>query len=402
MADTDKMDMNTKDIFTTSKYDQDKLLGVMEAFAYTAHVPVTLFDNDMNILWECMQEKKFCTIFNDHDNCNEQCRLNLDRAARTAMNMNEPYVFMCASELVGIIYPVTDKDKVTGIFMVGPAIVAKNKESAVQKMFKTMPDFREYVNEVLELVDINGIRSAQEMSHIYEVFCNCIFSYRLMKTDPVSDDSVVYNLSQSVSNGDGEGTLANMGLLYDRAYIANAGNVNQIKHYLWSRLEYVMDGISFEKTAADEIQKQLERLKDAVSTSEIHAICKDIAAEMASQRRKRTDYRGKSVLIRDALKYLKSNYRNDPDLTSTAESVHTNPSYLSALFKKETGMTFSQNLNAIRLDESAHLLKTTDMPIDKIAEICGFTGQSYFIRSFKENYGETPGRYRKKYSTDVR
>ena len=65
-----------------------------------AHIPVTTFDRDMNILWECLREQKFCTIFNEHDNCNEQCRLNLDRAAMTAMNMNEPYVFMCASGLV--------------------------------------------------------------------------------------------------------------------------------------------------------------------------------------------------------------------------------------------------------------------------------------------------------------
>lgn len=394
--------MITKGTITTSKYEQDKLIGVMEAFAHTAHIPVTLFDRDMNILWECLREQKFCTIFSEHDNCNEQCRLNLDRAAMTAMNMNEPYVFMCASGLVGIVYPVTDGDKVTGVFMVGPAIVAQNKDKAVRKMFRTMPDFREYVNEVLELVDINGIRSSHEMSHIYEVFCSCIFSYRLMKAAPVSDDSVVYNLSQSVKNGDGDGALANMGLLYDRAYIANAGNVNRIKHYLSSRLEAMTTEISFEKKTADVLRKQLEKLKDAVSTPEIHTICRDIAAEMAVRRRTSTDYRGKSAIIRDALKYLHDNYMNDPDLTGTAEAVHTNPSYLSALFKKETGLTFSQNLNAIRLDKSAQLLTTTDMPVDKVAETCGFAGQSYFIRSFKENYGETPGKYRKKYGRDMR
>lgn len=50
--------MITKGTITTSKYEQDKLIGVMEAFAHTAHIPVTLFDRDMNILWECLREQK--------------------------------------------------------------------------------------------------------------------------------------------------------------------------------------------------------------------------------------------------------------------------------------------------------------------------------------------------------
>ena len=390
------MDNRKTGMKTSSEYEKQKLLRSLEAFSRTARVPVTLFDKDMKPEWECLKEQKFCSTFSAHDNCNEECMRNLQRAAETARGMNEPYVFMCASELVGIIYPLTEGDRMTGVIMAGPVIRGKNKESAVRKLFRTLPDFRGYVNEVLELIDMNTVRSSAEMSCMYEVFCDCIFSYRLLKAEDVSDDTVLYNLKQSVERGNREGTATNLGLLYDRAYIASAGNVNRIKHSLSDSLQTMLEDPFFSGPVWKEVRNSTEELKDAVSNEQIKELIKMTAENMVSATGRPEGYRGRSPVIIDATRYLRENYFRDVDLREAAEAVHVNPSYLSALFRKETGLTFSMQLNIIRLEKSVELLRTTDMSLEEIAGACGFGGQSYFIRTFKKHYGQTPGKYRRK------
>lgn len=377
------------------EYKREKLLKAMESFSYTAKVPVTLADGDMKTVWECLGERKLCAAFLKHDNCNKECKINLERAAMTAINMNEPYVFMCASGLVGIIYPIMEETTLKGAFLVGPIIVAKTKDGALKKLFKNLPDFRSYVNEVLDIVDLNEIRTTAEVSHMYEVFCDCIFSYKLLKADPAPDNSFVYNLERSVKDGDKENAVANMELLYDRAYILNSGNVNQIKYYISDCIECIIENINFENITAIKEEQLLERLKNAASSDEIYGAAAEIAERLAERKQKTPEYIGKSDVIKDAIKYLKENYMEDIELAEVAGIVHVNPSYLSALFRKETGFTFSQQLNAIRLDKGKEMLKTTNLSLGDIARVCGFTSESYFIKIFKEYYNETPGKYRR-------
>ena len=110
---------------------EQRLLREMKAFAYTANVPVTLYDNNMNILWECRPELKICTMFLTHDIRNNQCNENLKDAIATAESLNEPYVFMCASRLTQIAYPVKIENSLKGTMIAGPIIMGKNRENAL-------------------------------------------------------------------------------------------------------------------------------------------------------------------------------------------------------------------------------------------------------------------------------
>lgn len=68
--------------------------------------------------------------------------------------------------------------------------------------------------------------------------------------------------------------------------------------------------------------------------------------------------------------------------------------YLNRVMKKYYGMTTTAYLNAIRLEEAAFLLRTTDESVLNIMLECGFNNVSYFNQRFKEGYGITPTRYR--------
>lgn len=72
------------------------------------------------------------------------------------------------------------------------------------------------------------------------------------------------------------------------------------------------------------------------------------------------------------------------------------PEHVSRSFKKYLGLSPTEYMKSLRLEESRKLLSITDLPMNEISDACGFSSQSYFIRTFKANYGITPLQFRKK------
>lgn len=107
------------------------------------------------------------------------------------------------------------------------------------------------------------------------------------------------------------------------------------------------------------------------------------------------DTRG-SLLISKVKQYLQSNYMNYAlSLEAVADLVKVNTSYLSMLFKKETGINFTDYITDLRTAAAKELLKDPLRNAGEIAEKVGFESASYFTRAFKKKTGMTPTDYRK-------
>lgn len=80
-------------------------------------------------------------------------------------------------------------------------------------------------------------------------------------------------------------------------------------------------------------------------------------------------------------------------------AAHTglNRSYLSTLFKKETGQTVSGYILSKRMEAAKNMLKFSDYSYAEIASILAFSSQSHFIRAFRAQTGYTPKEFRDKY-----
>lgn len=98
--------------------------------------------------------------------------------------------------------------------------------------------------------------------------------------------------------------------------------------------------------------------------------------------------------IKKITEYIAGHFADNISLNELAEIFHLNPSYLSALFKQVTGLSFKDYLNQIRTEEAKRLLADTDYSIMEIAVACGFNDQSYFTKVFKKYTGLTPKQYR--------
>lgn len=95
------------------------------------------------------------------------------------------------------------------------------------------------------------------------------------------------------------------------------------------------------------------------------------------------------------LAYIEKHYMNDLSLDHLAELMNLHPNYISSLFKKVTGDTFVNYLNAFRIKEAQKLLGThRHLSVSEIGRRVGFENKHYFTKVFKKYTGITPGAYR--------
>ncbi|WP_226035942.1 AraC family transcriptional regulator [Aquibacillus saliphilus] len=99
--------------------------------------------------------------------------------------------------------------------------------------------------------------------------------------------------------------------------------------------------------------------------------------------------------VTHTIHYMNQNYRDTITLDILADAGHINKYYLAHLFKKDMGIAPIDYLNNIRIKESKILLEITNYSIAEIAEINGFSSQSFFTQAFKRITNQTPSSYRK-------
>lgn len=100
--------------------------------------------------------------------------------------------------------------------------------------------------------------------------------------------------------------------------------------------------------------------------------------------------------INKAIDYININYGEPITIEIIAKYLNINKCYFCSLFKKETGETFSQYLNSLRVEKSKELLlNEKNLSILDVAIAVGFNNQSYFNSIFKKLNNKTPLELRK-------
>lgn len=101
-----------------------------------------------------------------------------------------------------------------------------------------------------------------------------------------------------------------------------------------------------------------------------------------------------SPLVQKVIIKVENDLTCDLSLNEMAKICNVSPNYLSNLFKSQTGKTLTQYVNGKRVNYAKHLLKTTNLQIQTIAQHCGILDFHYFCRIFKSITGKTPSEYR--------
>ena len=109
--------------------------------------------------------------------------------------------------------------------------------------------------------------------------------------------------------------------------------------------------------------------------------------------------KGESSLYRSALRELRAAIYRAPSephsIDAIASSLSLSASHFQHLYKREFGVSCYEDVIAARHEMAKYYLRTTVLPIKKIAELCGFDNDVHFMRQFKKRNGLTATEYRK-------
>lgn len=169
-------------------------------------------------------------------------------------------------------------------------------------------------------------------------------------------------------------------------------DILQINMFFFSRILET----SIHPQNAAEIYRMIERKVYETDTArELEALTFEIVRRYANLVKNFSDEEY-SYLIRDIRNYIDLHISGDLSLSAVADHFGKNPSYLSARFSKETGMTLSEYVSKRRIDEAVRYFNTTSMSVSEVALAVGISDFSYFSRQFKKYAGLSPREYKKK------
>jgi transcriptional regulator GlxA family with amidase domain len=94
--------------------------------------------------------------------------------------------------------------------------------------------------------------------------------------------------------------------------------------------------------------------------------------------------------LRSVLAFVASHYGEPLDVRALARVAHLSPKQLGRIFGAELGLSPMTYLRRYRLDRARERVATTDEPISRIAQECGFSELAAFSRAFRRQHGVSP------------
>ena len=140
----------------------------------------------------------------------------------------------------------------------------------------------------------------------------------------------------------------------------------------------------------EELEAYRRRLHLAESPEEVSSEFMTFMTEIMDRKQE-----GKKQKIKERVENIMLENMADSDFTldDVASRLFLSPNYLRALFKKETGTTFTEYLTKIRMEQARILLKGEQARVGDVAEAVGYKDARYFSSSFKKLYQMSPVEY---------
>ena len=164
--------------------------------------------------------------------------------------------------------------------------------------------------------------------------------------------------------------------------------------YIWRKVSEKLLYFLMHRCAAleqPEIEERLDRFKRDFQKMDIYSFMKEYEGIMEMlESSSDSRYSGK---VRYIKAFMEQNYSRDISLNDVAGDLGMNAIYLSQLFKKETGSTFSAYLTKVRMNQAIRLLRTGEYKIYEVSEMVGYQTVQYFSKVFKKETGKNPKDY---------
>ncbi len=127
----------------------------------------------------------------------------------------------------------------------------------------------------------------------------------------------------------------------------------------------------------------------------------DYLKECIGSRGKKSGKTSSRNVVKEITEYIQNNYNQKIMINDLAQQFFLNPSYLSNLFKVETGKSFTAFLVECRLNKAAEMLEKSDLTLYEISARVGYEDYFHFSKLFKKHMNISPAHYRKSKNVSV-
>lgn len=205
----------------------------------------------------------------------------------------------------------------------------------------------------------------------------------------------------SVTQGDLEGAMHVMQQLY-RGGIHDWTDdpLNNLKVYILSANANLCKAVTHSAVHPLYSEKIYNRYVSRLNEIDTAVECRELIYEMFQDyctcvtQHALKDY---SPLVQRVINHINQNLDASLSLKALAELCCISPSYLSNLFRSETGVTLTDYITRQRIQRAAFLLANGNDGIAQVGVQVGFLDDNYFTRTFKKIMGMPPTAYRKKH-----
>lgn len=145
----------------------------------------------------------------------------------------------------------------------------------------------------------------------------------------------------------------------------------------------------------------IQKADESRRPEELNELHRQAAIDYAERMKKLRKDKICSLQVVRCIDYMHENLHSRITLEELAELVELHPSYLSRLFKKETGVSVSEYIQQLKIDTAKNMLLYSDFTPAKIASVLAFPDQSYFTQVFKKYTGFTPRKFQSMHLREI-
>ena len=212
-------------------------------------------------------------------------------------------------------------------------------------------------------------------------------------------DGRLYNdFLNGLTKFDTDFTYSSVNKIEDIILSSTGITIGQIKAVYFKLMEILANMSSISKNIEEE-SSDIEMISSIISILNMTDTMSDCHNQLFDMLNDYFDdskeFANSSRTIINIIEYIKTNYSN-PKLTveEIADSVFITPNYMNTVFKKKFGTTVWQYITNFRINKAKELLSDSNIRLNDISKLVGYSDPGYFSKAFKKNTQMTPKLYR--------
>ncbi len=138
----------------------------------------------------------------------------------------------------------------------------------------------------------------------------------------------------------------------------------------------------------------IQKMDRCTNLAEIVMLHDRMSLDFAGRMRSLKKHAASSKQVAEAIDYIYVHIMDRITINDLAGAICISPTYLSRIFKQETGVSVSEYIRQRKIDLAKNLLRFSSYDLVDIANMLSYSSQSHFIQQFHSQVGMTPKTYR--------